>query len=161
MPELLVAEQLSDYLIAQGLVAAVESAPTMALPSVWINPRDDGAPQPRAGEATTVTLVTVSTGRAPNAPWCQLDVVDVVIRATDERAGQLLGRQVADLLAPLDQLGGRKQWTMGDLLVERSDVFRPAQPIRLSQGTGRTYDTAQAFQFFCRRKALAGTPLVP
>lgn len=154
MAALLAIEELGAHLIAQGITSPYASAPG-ALPSLWLNPRD-GAPLPRDGEPGTITLVEITIASDHDlAPWVEISFIATIARYRTERYAQLAQRQLRDLIAPRDQLEGRKQWQMGALPVMRSKVFRPDQPVEASSVA---YTRSQAFQFDCARSALAGTP---
>lgn len=163
MPDLLVAEELQTFLVAQGIgtLPTAASADPQALPTVWLDPRD-GAPQPRQRsdgqylEPATITIrETVNASEWELEPWVEETFVDVVIRARSNRTGKLLHRQIRDLLAPRGELGGRKDWDMNDLHVEQSQVWRGDQPVSQDPVS---YDRIASFRFLARRTALAGTP---
>ncbi len=160
MADLLVAEEMQDYLILQGVGQLPATAPSAVLPSIWLAPRD-GVPEPRrsSGELATVTIVEANLA-SPNGleAWIEEAFVDVYVRATQNGAAKLLQRQIRGLIHPNGDHGGRKLWTMSDLLVEYSTVWRGDQPVDEDQ---YTYTRVQGFRFGCRRKALAGLPYFP
>jgi hypothetical protein len=162
MADLLVLEELMAYLIAQGAGQDKNTAVSSTLPSVWLLPRD-GAPLPRTGEGATVTLgETLSRLTDRLEPWLTETFVDVTVRATGAARCKLIQRQILNLIVPFDSsLGGRKNWDMGALRVECSDLWRGDQPMPQRQSVGETdphvtFDRVQSFRFLCRRKTLAG-----
>lgn len=158
MPELFVAEELQDYLVAQGVAQLPAAAPSATLPSVWLAPRD-GTPEPRPPETATISIVEANTGvRNDLEAWIEESFVDLYVRATNNGAAKLLQRQIRALIHPNDAYGGRHMWMMSDLLVEYSTVWRGDQPVEQDQ---YTYTRVQGLRFGCRRKALAGLPTVP
>jgi hypothetical protein len=162
MPDYHVIEELQDFLVAQGVAQLPSTAVSLTVPSVWTPPRD-GAPLPRTGENVTITLVDTML-RSPSGlePWLEETFVDVIVRARTAAPGKLVQRTIKNLIVPYDSsLGGRKQWTMGDLLVEYSTEWRGDQPLPMpqnvtSQDPHITYDRVQSFRFGVRRKRLAG-----
>lgn len=163
MAELILAEELQDYLIEQGVgtMPPPKSGPpiNVDLPSIWLEPRD-GAPQPRAGlEAATVTLVDAQLG-GPNTleAWLEEAFVDVIVVARHNAAAKLIHRGIRNLIHPIESHGGRKQWLMSDLLVEYSTIWRAEQPLAQSDAA---YSRTASYRFCVRRKALAGTPDTP
>lgn len=151
MADLIVVEQLRAYLVAQGIVRNAESAG--AAPPCWLNPRD-GAKEPVSPDLSAVTLV--QTLAVPqdvlHQPFLQEPIVDVLIRATTSPRAELLQRAIRGVLAD------KRLLTMGDLLVERSLVWREDQHL---QADDRTYTRVQSFRFLCRVKALQGLPYAP
>lgn len=164
MADMILLEELQDFLVEEDIAQLPGEDASATLASVWWNP-NDGAPAPRAVDAggieyATITLVDILAALGDDtAPWIEKSFIDVIVRSRDERVAILVQRSIRDLLAPLDILGGRKQWTMNNLLVERSDLWRGEQP--LNSRSPNTYDRSQAFLFECRRKSLAGIPYVP
>lgn len=158
MPELILIEELRAYLLAQGVVQAQNTAPSTSVPSIWLDPRE-GAPEPRQGENVTVTLVDMMLA-GPNGldAWMEDTFVDVIVRSRTKSPGVLTHRVIRNLLAPIADHAGRKHWTMGSLLVERSTMWRPEQPVVFQDQQLRTYTRTAAYRFECRRQALAGTP---
>jgi hypothetical protein len=165
MADLLVLDELLAYLVAQGVAQRPSETPSVDLPSIWKQPRD-GAPEPRKSastaelaEAATITLVAAQTGppleRGDEA--IEEALVDVVVRARSNQTAQLIHRQIRGLLHPVDAPYARRLWTMGDLLVESSRIWRGEQPV----DSGEFYTRTQSFVIAARRKALAGTPLTP
>jgi hypothetical protein len=154
--DLIVVEELKAYLVAQGL--AVHPGPSLSLPSVWTPPRD-GAMHPRDGENATIVLA-----ESLNAPagtleaWITESFVNVIVRAREDRDAKLIQRSILDLIHPNAAHGGRFVWTMNNLVVEYSRVWRGDQALEADKVS---YTRVQSFVFGCRRKALAGTPLVP
>ncbi len=161
MPDLIVIEELQDYLIAQGVAQHPSTATSLTIPSVWLMPRD-GAPLPRDGENVTITLNDTML-RSPNGlePWLTETFVDVIVRARNPSPGKLIQRTIEGLIAPFDALGGRKNWMMDGLRVEYSDQWRGDQPLPQRQDVAAgdphiSYDRVASYRFGCRRKILAG-----
>lgn len=161
MPDLIVIEELQDYLVAQGVGQLPSAAPSTGLPVVILAPRD-GAPLPRTGENATITLIDTML-RAPTGlePWLEETFVDVIVRSRTASPGKLIQRTIHGLIAPFDQTGGRKNWMMGALRVEYSTEWRGDQPLPTREAVTEsnpriTYDRVQSFRFGCRRKILAG-----
>jgi hypothetical protein len=162
LADLSVIDELRAYLIASGVVQAQDAAPSNVLPAVWIIPINGAAPAPRDGENIAVTLRdTLLAPAASLEAWVIETFVDVIVRSRIEPAGTFLQRQIAGLLHPNDAHGGKKQWTMGALLVEYSTFWRGDQPLPPANPDDPTYDRVQSFRIGCRRKALAGQPTVP
>jgi hypothetical protein len=158
MPDLIVVEELQDYLVAQGAGQLPAAAPSTTLPSVWTAPRD-GAPEPRPGENVTITLIDVNLTAAPGLEaWIEEAFVDVIVIARQNPQAKLIQRGLRDLIHPMSAHGGKKMWTMGQLVVEYSTCWRGDQPLAQNKNT---YSRVQGFRFGCRRKALAGLPTVP
>ncbi len=162
MADYFVSEELQDYLVTALPAQLPGATPSLAVPSVWLQPRD-GAPVPRRSTAggfaenATITLAeTMVAGPAPTDAWLETTVVDVTVRATANQACKLLQRQIRDLIAPRGDYMGRKLWTMSDLLVERSWVWKPDQALAADEDS---YTRVQSFMFECRRKSLAGLTL--
>lgn len=166
MADLLVVEELSTYLVAQGVAQLPEARPSTALPMVVRQPRR-GAPEPRRRdgvwlEEATITLIAATVG----PPDLLSDVleetfVEVIVRARLARTAQLVHRRIRELLVPVGANGGRRQlWTMNDLLVEATYIWRGEQALP-AQRDSETYDRVAGYCFECRRKALLGLPYVP
>lgn len=158
MADYLVGEELQDYLIAQGVGQLPAAAPSLSVPVIVLHPLD-GAARPRQDgdtfvENTAVTIIEeLLAPPAPTDAWLETAVVDVHVRSTSNRTAKLVQRQIRDLIAPRGDFMGRKHWTMSDLLVERSWVWKPDQ--RLGE-EDRLYGRVQSFMFEARRKSLAG-----
>lgn len=158
MPELLVVEELQDYLVAQGVGQLPGNPPSTTLPSVWLAPRD-GAPRPRSGENVTITIVDTQLGSINELEaWIDETFVDIIVVARQNTAAKLTHRVIRNLIHPIEGHGGRKMWTMGQLQVELSTVWRGDQPLHQDDAT---YSRTASYRFQCRRKALAGTPETP
>lgn len=160
-------EELQAYLIAQGVVQSIGEPASGVLPGCIMAPRD-GAPLPRDGEVATVSLrQTTSAIPQPmgEEAYCDLTVVDVIVRAVTPPAGRMIQRQIRGLIVPQGSIGGRKMWTMNNLLVERSMQWRGESEIppdqRIDQSNITTYDTVQGLAFYVRRLALDGLPYAP
>lgn len=164
MAEVVVIEQLQDYLVAQGVGQLPGAVPSMILPSIWLAPRD-GSPLPRAGENVTVTLIDTNLASpAGLMAWIEETFVDIIVRSRGASEGKLVQRNIKKLLVPFDAHGGRKQWTMGTLLVEQSIEWRGDQPLpqpltTSSEDPHITYDRVASYRFSCRRKILSGLTL--
>lgn len=156
-----VIEELQTFLVAQGVGQLPSAAPSTAVPSIWLQPRD-GAPEPRrnaAGqwtEATTITLVDTALA-APHQleAWLEECFVDVIVRSRQAPAGKLTHRTIRGLLHPIESHGGRKQWAMGALTVEYSTLWTSEQPMGADE---HTYWRKAGYRFGARRKVLAGLP---
>jgi hypothetical protein len=164
--DLILIEQLQDYLIAQGVGQAQDQAVSTSVPTIWLQPRD-GYPQPREGETATISLVDTLLSSPPGEAWFEETFVDIVIRSRSAPTGKLLHRTIRGLLAPIDQPWGRMMWTMGALLVEYSTGWRGEQPLAIASRNPQvnnnlvTHDRVASYRFGCRRKSLAGLPYVP
>lgn len=164
MPEMLVIDELRAYLIAQGLAQTNDpsvAAPSAVLPSVWVKPVD-GAPEPRLPKGAEVATITLSDTllRAPDvlAPWMEEAFIEVIVRSWSPSAGALIQRQIRGLIVPDNAIGGRKMWTMNNLLVEYSTMWRGDQSLG---ATDLSYGRTQSFRFGARRKSLSGLPYTP
>lgn len=148
MADLIVIEQMRAHLIAQGLVRAWET--DGAAPPCILDPRD-GAPEPVDPDLSTVTLV--QTLHVPveimEQRYLAEPVVDVIVRSRTSPRAVLLQRSIRGVLAD------RRLFEMGDLLVERSLVWREDQQLDADE---RCYTRVQSFRLLCRIKALAGLP---
>ena len=163
MADLFVISELRDYLVSSGACQAPDQPVSMVLPSVWEDPRD-GAPEPRPGEDVTITLRdTMLAPAASLEAWIEETFVDVIVRSRKPAQGKLVQRAIRDLIHPITAHGGKKQWTMGALVVEYSTIWRSDQKLPPPPGVTNpvSYDRVQSFRFGCRRKALAGQPTVP
>lgn len=166
MADLLVVDEFYAYLLAQSVAQRPSVAESLTVPSIWKDPRD-GAPEPRRDkttgnfkEKTTITLRATWSGPppVPGMEAIEETMVDVIVRAENAATAQLTQRQIRALIAPGDQPYAKRQWTMGALLVEYSSVWRADQPLPVEN---QLYARVQSFRFGCRRKALAGQPLLP
>lgn len=162
MPEYHVIEELRAYLIAQGVVQPQSAAPSTVTPSIWLQPRD-GAPEPRKdstgnyAEAATVTLTDPMLAPASElVAWIEESFIDVIVRARTAPQAKLIQRSIRGLIHPNDDLGGRKQWTMNNLTVEYSTIWRGDQDLPRPPGDRPTYDRTCGYRFGVRRKALSG-----
>lgn len=166
--DLLVAQELQSYLIAQGVAQHPDTAPSLTVPSVWTQPRD-GAPLPRDDKTTKAALenatITIKdpmlTSPSSLEEWIEEAFLDVIVRARQPAMAQLIHRQIRGLIVPFDSSGGRKQWMMNNLLVEYSDQWRMEQELPQLRGVAATdahvtYDRVASYRFACRRKVLAG-----
>ena len=142
MADLLAVDELGVYLLAQRVVQDANTAVSTTVPSLWINPRQE-APEPRDGEGATVTLADTGLGGAsPMEPFLEEAFIDVIVRARNAGTAQMIHRTIRGLLTPREAIGGRKNWQMGGLLVERSIMWRREQELPTSNA-GRTYDRVQ------------------
>lgn len=160
MPKIVV-EQLQAYLVAQGVAQLPSADPSVALPSVWTMPRQ-GAAMPRTNgpatwlEAQTVTLNDAQlTGPPGLETWIEDTFVDVVIRSKNAGEGKLLHRAIRGLLHPAGgALIGKRNWTMSELHVLYSSIWRQEQPLPPVEN-GLTYDRMASYRFRCARSDLA------
>lgn len=173
MPDLIVIEQLLAYLVSEGIAQRLSATPIGALPAVCLAPRD-GAPLPRdltlvdnawTGEVTITLVDSLTLGRDGLQPYVENCFVDVIVRSPQPTPGKLVQRRIRELIAPTNEPGGRHQWMMGALLVERSFEWRGDQPLPRSQALAAgddkgTYDRVASYCFAARRKVLAGLPLL-
>lgn len=162
MADLFVPIELRIYLIAQGVGQLPSAAPSQTLPSIHVDPQD-GAPLPRAGEAGTVSLIDTAL-RSPSSlePWMEETYVDVIVRHRSPSTCRLIHRSIRGLLIGPSDVGGKKLWTMGSLLVETSTDWRPEQPLPFADdGDTDVASRVASYRFCCRRKALQGQPYVP
>lgn len=161
MAEMLVIDELRAYLIAQGVCQDNNVAESAVLPSIWVKPME-GAPEPRlpdGGEVATITLIdTLLRSPGDLEQFMEEAFIEVVVRSWSPAAGELIQRQIRGLIAPGDQPGGKKLWTMNNLLVEYSTMWRGDQSLG---ATELSYARTQSFRFGCRRKSLSGLPYVP
>lgn len=151
MADLLVAEEVQTYLIAQGIVR--DPPVPGPLPPCWIDP-DEGAPEPAEDVEATVTLFSI--GEIPQewleGTFLQERVLDVVVRARHPRDGELLQR---DIRVALEE---KKNVMFGQLRIEWSKLFRGVQYLDSDHESHRTL---QSFRIAARMKSLAGLPYVP
>lgn len=166
MADLLVAQELLAYLVTQGVGQNPDAPPSLTLPSIWLQPRD-GAPLPRrtAGDVVENATVTIKdpmlTSPSSLEEWMEEAFIDIIVRARQPAAAQLIHRQIRGLIVPFTASGGRKQWMMNNLLVEYSDQWRMEQELPMMRSVAatdahETYDRVASYRFACRRKVLAG-----
>jgi hypothetical protein len=133
---LIPAEEIKAYLVAQGIVQDNAATPSTLKPGVWLNPRDRG-PEPRAGEDATVTIYT---GPEHARDWyegfLQERLFDFVVRARKQPQGELLQRQIR---AALEE---KKGVMFGQLRVEWSKLDRGEQPLTSDE---TSYSSIQGF----------------
>lgn len=162
MPELLLTNELQDYLVTQGIGQLPSAAPSGSVPSIWLDPRD-GAPEPRDGENVAISII--DTGLAVPGDldgWMDDSIIDIVVRSRSKPTAVMAHRAIRNLLAPINDYAGRKQWFAGALRVERSTIWRPEQPVRVTEDADRRcYTRTAAYRFEVRRKSLAGLPYAP
>lgn len=139
----IVLEELSAYLIAQGVARA--GGTTGSLPPVWLDPKD-GPRQPETPDTLAVTLLR--TGQIPMGHlegFLEEPVVDVVVRARNAREGELLQRSIRLLL------NDKANFTIGALTVQWCLLWRGVQPLPLPQGAKiKTWDSTQSFRMQIR-----------
>ena len=159
---LIVIEELQDYLIAQGVGNHPDTAPSTSVPRVFLKGRD-GARLPEIPDETT-TIVLSDTMLAPAAElaaFLEEAFVDITIRSTSAATAKLTHRAIRNLLHPEAAHGGRKQWMMGNLLVQYSTIWRGEQELPPPPGSAdsrsdvRTYDRVASYRIGCNRSALA------
>jgi hypothetical protein len=164
MAELILVEELQDYLVTAGVGQLPSEDPSLTVPSIWLQPRD-GAPEPRResesegaafSEDATITLVDTMLG-PPQAleAWIEEAFVDIVVRSRKASTGKLIHRAIRGLIHPNDAHGGRKMWEMNNLLVEYSTIWTSEQPVVADEFT---FTRKAGYRFGCRRKVLAGEP---
>lgn len=155
MPDLIVVEQLRDYLITEGVANGDMDTPSLTLPSIWLMPRD-GAPLPREGETMTLTLHDTNLNGPPGVEaWLEDTFIDIIIRAKNAGEAKLLHRSIKSLLHPIGvRPSGKQHWTMNELPVLYSATWRGEQPLPRSED-GKTYDRIASFRFRCARSDLA------
>jgi hypothetical protein len=161
---LIVSRELQDHLIAQGIGQSWDAAPSLTVPTVFDNP-PDGAVEPRRGardgallETSTISLFEILDGPALElGAWLQETFIEVVVRSDDDETSKLIHRRIRDEIEPIAAHGGRAQWLMGALLVERSYQSKPEQS--LPRQEDRFVDRVCTYAFNCRRKILAGLPI--
>lgn len=159
MPKLIVVEQLQQYLVEQGVAQLPAADPSTALPSIWLQPRQ-GAAMPRTSdgewlETQTVTLNdTNQTGPPSMEAWLEDTFIDITVRSKNAGEGKLLLRTIRALLHPIGVLSGRKGWTMHELPLLYSNIWRQEQPLPPVEN-GLTYDRVASFRFRCARSIIA------
>lgn len=154
MADLIVVEELHSFLVAEGVGQAPDAAASQTVPSIWVQPRE-GAPRPRQGEKTTVTITdTLLNGPPGLEPWLEDAFVDIVVRSTSDATCRLLHRTIKGLLHPQGAVGGRKNWTMGALRVLWSRTWKGEQPLPPIDGAV-TFDRVSSFRITCARSDLS------
>ncbi len=156
MTALIVIEELQDYLISEGVGNHPNTAPSSTLPRISLMGRK-GAEMPEAPETTTVTLRdTMLAPAAELEAFIEEAFIDVIVRSTSAAAAKLLQRSIRNLLHPNAAHGGRKQWQMGDLLVQYSTIWRGEQDLPPDPDSDvRTYDRVASYRIGCARSSLA------
>ena len=154
----IVVEQLQAFLVAQGVGQLPGTTPSTAHPSIWTMPRQ-GAAMPRTKdgawlESQTITLNDTQLMGPPGlAAWLEDAFVDVIIRSKNAGEGKLLHRTIRGLLHPIGALAGKRNWTMNELHVLYSNIWRAEQPLPPVED-GLTYDRVASFRFTCARSDL-------
>lgn len=175
MADLLVAQELQSFFVAQGAAQLPSTSPSLTIPAVWLQPRD-GAPLPRnlakdsngrwIGE-TTITIQDPMLGSPSNLEeWMEEAFLDIIVRSPQSATAQLTHRVIRNLIVPVGSSGGQKMWMCNDLLVEYSDEWRKEQEAPQLRSVAEhdphsTYDRVASYRFMCRRKSLAGLPYTP
>lgn len=156
-------DNLSAYLIAEGLVRSPANALAKPLPPVWRHP-DDGAVAPgdAKDEGRDVAMhddgLVVSLMRAPDLANLDGDEdrvqrgVDIILRGRVVQAIDDLERDIRRRLlghppypgGPTDP-GGRTDWIMAGLHVIQSKPWRPYQPLDADAGV-YTFSTGWLFE---------------
>lgn len=151
MADLILIEQVQAYLVAQGVVRLPNTSGPV--PMCWLDPRD-GAPEPKAPEAVTVTLIPSLTipGSWLEGVVLEEKIVDIMVRSKFSAPGELVQRQIRG------QLEERKNIFFGTLRVEWSKQWRGIQRVTSDE---TSYTTVQSFRIACRVKSLAGLPYAP
>jgi hypothetical protein len=154
----IVVEQLQAFLVAEGVAQLPGAEPSGAKPSVWLQPRQ-GAAMPRTEngnwlETQTITLNDAQLNGPPGQEaWLEDTFVNVTVRSRNASEGKLLHRAIRGLIHPIGKLAGRKNWTMHELHVLDSSIWRNEQPLPPVQD-GLTYDRVASFRFRCARSDL-------
>jgi hypothetical protein len=164
-----IVEELQTYLVAQGVGPLPNSAPSSAIPSIWIQPRDGARlpGKPRGSysaeaakvETATITLVDTQLGSPiGNGLEAYIDeaFVDVIVRSKTAAPGKLIHRTIRGLLHPAGDLFGRKGWLMNQAHVEYSNIWRAEQPLPMALDADvQTYDRVASYRFGVRRANLS------
>jgi hypothetical protein len=155
----IVVEQLQSFLVAQGVGQLPGATPSVTLPSIWTMPRENAAmPRMKDGaflEKQTITLHDTNLSGPPGAEaWIEDTFVDVIVRSKNDGEGKLLHRAIAGLLHPIGKLSGRADWTMNELRVLYSQIWRREQALPSVQG-GLTYDRVASYRIGVARSQLA------
>lgn len=160
MPDLFVVQELRAFLVDEGVGQRSTEPPSMLLPSIWT---DRVAPLPRKDEGGTITLLDTRLSGPPNLDaWLQETFVDVIVRHRSPGTCRLIHRSIFGLLHPRGDHRGRCQWTMNDLPVEYSTLWRGEQPLPFpDDGDTDVVSRVTSFRICCRRASLAGVPYVP
>lgn len=160
MPNLIVVEQLRAFLIAEGVGQSLTATPSPTVPSVWLMPRQ-GAAMPRQDkdsgaqvEKQTITLLDTNLMGPPNMEaWLEDAFIDVTVRSLNPPEGKLLHRVIRNLLAPIGKLQGRANWTMNELHILSSHIWRAEQALP-PVDNGLTYDRVASYRIRCARSEL-------
>lgn len=152
-------DEFQAFLVAEAVGQLPDAMPSPLHPSIWTLPRQ-GAPLPRQDdgawlEETTITLNDTNLQARPNLEaWIEEAYIDVTVRSVSPNVGKLVHRVIRGLLQPVGLVGGRKGWTMNNLPVLYSRVWRGEQPLPPQDG-GVTYDRVASYCIACRRSDLA------
>lgn len=142
MAELILASEVRAYLVAQNAVTAAEAG-LVTRPPCWVDPRE-GAPEP-ASFADADAVVTLLTGLEIAPPvmenFRQERVLEVVVRAYSRPRAELVQRQIRGLLA------GKRLITMGQLLVQQSELWRGVQVLAADEAS---WTLTQSFRIDAR-----------
>jgi hypothetical protein len=135
-----------DYLVAQGVVR--KPSVGGAAPPLWLEPQE-GVPAPGeaypGGSATqtgaTVVLGAFRTGGMGIGPYestWRIPTVDLRIRAST--APLVTSTEAAITALIID----KREWMMGALLVIDSELWRPLQPLSI---TNQSFDFVVSYSF--------------
>lgn len=166
--DLFVSNELRLFLIAQGIGInpTDHDSAIGTTTAIFENPRD-GVPEPRWSDAlggyqedATLTIIDMDVAGPAGAveAYEEETFVQIVVRSRGEAAGKLIHRQVRGLIHPIGAHKGHTLWTMNDLLVQLSTIWRGERP---AGATPVSYTRTAAYRFCCRRKSLAGLPYTP
>lgn len=143
--DLIPAEQIKAYLVAQGIGQDNENPTSLNVPGIWLNPREN-APEPRAGENATLTVYV-----GPEIPgdwyegFWQERLFDFVVRARKEPQGELIQRKIR---AAFEE---KKAVMFGQLRVEWVKLDRGEQPVSSDE---TSYTSIQGFRICYRIASL-------
>jgi hypothetical protein len=135
-------EQLRNHLVGADLVRDPDTAGPR--PPLWLSPRG-GLPAPPT--ATTINDVVIGAFVAPGIPparhegWLRLDSVDLRIRC---RVAPQAIRTEQQLNL---ELGDRRAWQMGTLLIHESLKTRDLQMVDADDTQGMTFLVQFSFQY--------------
>lgn len=159
MGDLIVVDELQQFLVAEGIGQLPAADPSTSLPSIWTQPRQ-GAAMPRTDngewlENQTVTLNDPHLSGPPGLEaWLEDAFIDITIRSRNAAEGKLLHRTIRALIHPIGELAGKRNWIMNELRVLYSSIWRNEQPLPPVDG-GITYDRVASYRFTCARSDLA------
>lgn len=139
MPDdLIIADEICDYLADEGVVTPAEDGDTTP-PPCFTDPREGALalPMPDGADA----LVVINTGVEIPGEWLEGDflanrAIEFVVRAQSRAAAELIQRQIRG------KMEEKKNLTMGRLLVESSKLWRGTQ---LIASDADSYTLSQSF----------------